>query len=84
LPESNPVNIALMFRKKIRENPAAGPAAPVTRRLVMSSPNTVSLSGLSEGEAQEFHRFYLQGMYMFTAIAIVAHVLVFIWRPWIV
>ena len=50
----------------------------------MSSPNTVSLSGLSEGEAQEFHRFYLQGMYMFTAIAIGAHVLVFIWRPWIV
>ena len=50
----------------------------------MPTPNTVSLSGLSEGEAQEFHRFYLQGMLMFTAIAVVAHILVFIWRPWIV
>jgi Antenna complex alpha/beta subunit len=78
------VNIALMSRVETKANPAAGPAAPVTRRLVMSSPNTVSLSGLSEGEAQEFHRFYLQGMWMFTAIAVVAHVLVFIWRPWFV
>jgi light-harvesting complex 1 beta chain len=50
----------------------------------MPSPNSVSLSGMSEGEAQEFHRFYLQGMYIFTAIAIVAHVLVFVWRPWFV
>jgi light-harvesting complex 1 beta chain len=50
----------------------------------MPSPNSVSLSGMSEGEAQEFHRFYLQGMYIFTGIAIVAHVLVFAWRPWIV
>ncbi len=49
----------------------------------MSSQNTVSLSGLSEGEAQEFHKFYLQGMMIFTAIAVVAHFLVWMWRPWI-
>ena len=49
----------------------------------MSSPNSVSLSGMSEGEAQEFHKFYLQGMWLFVGIAVVAHLLVWIWRPWI-
>ena len=29
-----------------------------------------SLSGLTEGEAQEFHRFYMQGFLIFTAIAV--------------
>jgi light-harvesting complex 1 beta chain len=42
----------------------------------MSSPNTVSLSGMTEGEAQEFHSYYLQGMIAFVAIAVVAHLLV--------
>ncbi|KGF68837.1 hypothetical protein LL06_14335 [Hoeflea sp. BAL378] len=49
----------------------------------MSSPNTVSLSGLTEGEAQEFHSYYLQGMIAFVAVAIVAHLLAWFWRPWI-
>lgn len=49
----------------------------------MSSPNTVSLTGMSEGEAQEFHKYYLQGMWIFVAIAVVAHLLVWFWRPWI-
>ncbi|MTH98780.1 light-harvesting antenna LH1, beta subunit [Roseibium sp. RKSG952] len=49
----------------------------------MSSPNSVSLSGMSEGEAQEFHKYYLQGMFLFVAIAVVAHLLVWFWRPWI-
>jgi light-harvesting complex 1 beta chain len=49
----------------------------------MSSPNSVSLSGMSEGEAQEFHRYYLQGMWIFVAIAVAAHLLVWMWRPWI-
>jgi light-harvesting complex 1 beta chain len=42
-----------------------------------------SLSGLTEGEAQEFHRFYMQGLVLFVAVAVVAHLLVWIWRPWI-
>ncbi|WP_306120400.1 MULTISPECIES: light-harvesting antenna LH1, beta subunit [unclassified Roseitalea] len=49
----------------------------------MSSPQSVSLSGMSEGEAQEFHRYYMQGFGIFTAIAVVAHLLVWFWRPWI-
>ncbi|MEM1376210.1 MAG: light-harvesting antenna LH1, beta subunit [Pseudomonadota bacterium] len=49
----------------------------------MSSPNSVSLSGMTEGEAQEFSKFYYQGMTIFTVIAVIAHFLVWVWRPWI-
>lgn len=45
--------------------------------------DNVSFSGLSEGEAQEFHKLFIQGFMIFTAIAIVAHILVWSWRPWI-
>ena len=49
----------------------------------MSSQNMVSLSGMSESEALEFHKSYIQGMMIFTAIAVVAHIFVWFWRPWI-
>ena len=39
-------------------------------------------TGMSDGEAQEFHRFYIQGLIVFVAIAVVAHFLVWVWRPW--
>ncbi len=42
-----------------------------------------SRSGLTEKEAQEFHRFFITGFLLFTAIAVVAHVLVWMWRPWL-
>ena len=42
-----------------------------------------SWTGLSDQEAEEFHKYYLQGMYLFVGIAIVAHLLVWFWRPWI-
>ena len=41
-----------------------------------------SISGLTDAEAQEFHQFYVQGLVGFTAIAVVAHILVWAWRPW--
>lgn len=49
----------------------------------MASPENVSFSGLSESEAQEFHKFFIQGFMIFTAVAVVAHILVWLWRPWI-
>jgi light-harvesting complex 1 beta chain len=42
-----------------------------------------SWSGLSDQEAQEFHQYYMQGLFLFVAIAVVAHILVWLWRPWI-
>ena len=41
-----------------------------------------SLSGLTEQEAREFHGMFVSSFIGFTVIAIVAHVLVWSWRPW--
>ncbi len=44
--------------------------------------NRTSISGLTDEEAQEFHQFWTQGFVGFTAVAVVAHILVWAWRPW--
>jgi len=46
-------------------------------------PRNVSLSGLSEGEAKEFHRVFMTSFIVFTVVAIIAHFLVWQWRPWL-
>ncbi|HRI52288.1 MAG TPA: light-harvesting antenna LH1, beta subunit [Pseudomonadota bacterium] len=43
----------------------------------------VSPSGLSEPEAKEFHKIFVTSFLIFTAVAIVAHVLAWMWRPWL-
>jgi len=43
----------------------------------------VSQSGLSETEAKEFHGIFVTSFVIFTAIAVVAHVLAWMWRPWL-
>jgi light-harvesting complex 1 beta chain len=42
-----------------------------------------SISGLTDDEAQEFHQYYIQGFVGFMAVAVVAHILVWFWRPWL-
>lgn len=42
-----------------------------------------SISGLTEGEAKEFHRIFVTSFIVFVAIAIVAHFLAWQWRPWL-
>ncbi|NJO37250.1 MAG: light-harvesting protein [Rhizobiales bacterium] len=42
-----------------------------------------SLSGLTDGEAQEFHKLFMQGFIGFTIVAVIAHILAWIWRPWL-
>ena len=42
-----------------------------------------SMSGLTEQEAKEFHGIFVTSFVIFTAIAIVAHFLVWQWRPWL-
>ncbi len=39
-------------------------------------------SGLTEAEAKEFHGLFVTGFVGFTAVAVVAHILVWSWRPW--
>lgn len=43
----------------------------------------MSTSGLTEMEAKEFHGLFITGFVGFTVVAIVAHVLVWSWRPWL-
>jgi light-harvesting complex 1 beta chain len=42
-----------------------------------------SLSGLTEQEAREFHKIFISSFFIFLVIAIVAHFLVWQWRPWL-
>jgi light-harvesting complex 1 beta chain len=44
---------------------------------------TGSISGLSEAEAREFHSIFLVSFIVFVVVAIIAHVLVWQWRPWL-
>lgn len=39
-------------------------------------------TGLSESEAKEFHGLFMSSFFIFTAIAVIAHILVWFWRPW--
>jgi light-harvesting complex 1 beta chain len=59
----------------------AGLTAYLRRSIRMAT--RTSISGLTDDEAQEFHRYYIQGFIGFTAIAVVAHALVWFWRPWL-
>jgi light-harvesting complex 1 beta chain len=49
----------------------------------MPSDDRSSLSGLSEAEAQEFHSLFVSSFIGFIAVAVLAHILVWAWRPWI-
>ncbi len=44
---------------------------------------TGSTSGLTDGEAREFHGIFVTSFIAFTTIAIIAHILVWFWRPWL-
>jgi light-harvesting complex 1 beta chain len=57
------------------------PTSNYGRRMIMNDPT--SLSGLTEGEAEEFHAIFVKSFLGFTAVAVVAHILVWIWRPWL-
>jgi light-harvesting complex 1 beta chain len=49
----------------------------------MTERDAGSLSGLTEAEAKEFHRIFMGSFILFTVVAIIAHVLVWNWRPWL-
>jgi light-harvesting complex 1 beta chain len=40
-------------------------------------------TGLTEGEAKEFHRIFMTSFVIFTVVAIIAHFLAWQWRPWL-
>ena len=40
------------------------------------------MSSLSDSEAKEFHSAYVTGLRGFVGVAIVAHYLLYVWKPW--
>jgi light-harvesting complex 1 beta chain len=40
-------------------------------------------SGYTEEEAKEFHAGYMRGFIAFIIVAVIAHILVWQWRPWL-
>ena len=48
----------------------------------MADNTSLSFTGLTDDQAQELHSVYLSGLYLFSTVAIVAHLAVLIWKPW--
>ena len=48
----------------------------------MADRNDLSFTGLTDDQAQELHAVYMSGLWLFSLIAVIAHLAVFIWRPW--
>ncbi|HBG99895.1 MAG: light-harvesting protein [Rhodobacteraceae bacterium] len=49
----------------------------------MADSTDLSFTGLTDEQAQELHAVYMQGFSLFVGVALVAHLAVFIWRPWL-
>ncbi len=48
----------------------------------MADNTGLSFTGLTDEQAQELHSVYMSGLWLFVAVAAVAHLAVLIWRPW--
>lgn len=41
-----------------------------------------TLTGMTVGEAREFNRIFVVSFFIFFGVAVVAHLLAWLWRPW--
>ena len=48
----------------------------------MADNTGLSFTGLTDEQAQELHSVYMSGLWLFVAVAAIAHLAVLIWRPW--
>ena len=49
----------------------------------MSAEDKVGITGLTVAESEEIHRNLIQGTQIFGAIAALAHLLAYIYSPWL-
>jgi len=49
----------------------------------MADRTDLSFTGLTDEQAQELHSVYMSGLWLLSAVAVVAHLAVFIWKPWL-
>ena len=63
--------------------PPSGYAAGMAAGDEYKTSRPPTMSGLSEDEARSFHKMFVISFLGFLGIAIVAHILVWQWRPWI-
>jgi light-harvesting complex 1 beta chain len=61
---------------------AFGPTVNGDFDMVAPPERSSNKSGLSEQEAREFHGYFTSMTTVFVGIALVAHLLMWIWRPW--
>ena len=67
---------------KTRGTLAAQGFRAVTAERPDSKEVDMSTSGLTPDEAREFHDYYSKGLISFVIVAVIAHLLTWIWRPW--
>ena len=48
----------------------------------MADNTDLSFTGLTDEQAQELHSVYMSGLYLFSIVAVVAHIATYIWAPW--
>ena len=48
----------------------------------MADNSDLSFTGLSDEQAQELHSVYMSGLWLFSAVAVLAHLATFIMFPW--
>ena len=53
------------------------------RRQIIPDPNKVYPTGLTLAEAEELHGHVIYGTRVFGAIAVVAHILAYLYSPWL-
>jgi light-harvesting protein B-800-850 beta chain len=58
-------------------------AVRTKKEIDMSDPNKVWPTGLTEAEAEELHRHIIQGTQIFGMIAALAHLLAYMYSPWL-
>ena len=48
----------------------------------MADDTDLSFTGLTDEQAQELHDVYTKGFFLFTGVALVAHILTYFKLPW--